>query len=447
MFPTYQAKADAPGLVASRQKVSDQNPIQVAPAADLLQSLQRTLGNSFVQRVAISGEPILECGGRQGCASGGCASCVTRRIQPKLVVGAADDPYEQEADRVADQVMRKVLPTQLAPQTNEGLPGIQRQGGDQLPEDDPITAQIEMLLSQDGIQRKSAAAGFQVTEGFESILSGSKGGGQPIPGPAKTEMESAFGVDFSSVRLHTDSRAVEMTRGINAHAFTHGQDIYFNDGTFNSTTQEGMHLLAHELTHTIQQSKNHIRRLSVTTNLFNPGDCGVRQVRWIFSLDNPAPTDGYIVQKITALETIEDCPSNVASISLKPTIEFWEAWRVNAGDTHEALHSAFGYTDESSRPPEPTKSGCQASLGKIKFFLRSVTGDLGSDGVPPTTAGSRWGPGNAPPSQSLPSTLTQPAWWNNAPTEGPASRWASSWWNCCGPAASHFSKVESNPRK
>ena len=69
-------------------------------------------------------------------------------------------------------------------------------------------------------------------------------------------MNRAFGVDFSPVRIHTGRETTEMSRGIRANAFTHGTDIYFNDGKYNPTTPEGKKLLAHELTHTIQQSAN-----------------------------------------------------------------------------------------------------------------------------------------------------------------------------------------------
>jgi hypothetical protein len=450
MSSTHEAKIGEVGKGGVFSGSSQQSTASI-PASDPSQLVQRSLGNGFLQRAAIPGERVQECAG--GCG-GTCANCAKRRILPKLVVGASHDAYEQEADRVADQVMRKVMPAQPVLHANDGGSSIQRQEEDpaqaaasgQSTTDNPILAQIQMVLSQDGLQTKSAEGGVAVTDGFESTLSGSKGGGQQIPGPARAEMESAFGADFSGVRLHTDSRAVQMNRDVNAYAFTHGQDIYFNEGTFNPSTREGKHLLAHELTHTVQQNGNRIQRLSITNNLFTPGDCGARRVRWIFALDNPAPADGYIVQRIRALETIENCPSKVESISLTPTIEFWEAWYVNAGDTHESLHGSFGYTDESARAPEPTKSGCQASLGTVKFFPKSVTGDLGRDGVAPAAAGSAWGPGKAPPSQSLPSTLTKPSWWDGSATEGPANRWASSWWNCCGDRASNFSKIDANPK-
>jgi hypothetical protein len=258
-------------------------------------------------------------------------------------------------------------------------------------------------------------------------------------------MESAFGADFSGVRLHTDADAVQMNREVNAYAFTHGRDVYFNEGTFNPSSREGKHLLAHELTHTLQQGGNQIRRLAITRNSFTPGDCGGRRVLWNFALGSAAPADGYMVQKVSMLQTVEDCPSNVSSISLAPVQEFWEAWEINSGNTQWVQQSAIGYTDSSQRPPTPNKSGCQATLGKVKFFLRSVTGDLGTFGVAPAAPGSAWGPGRVGTSGSLPSTASQPSWWANAPTEGPTGRWASSWWNCCGANASHFSRVDSSP--
>jgi len=429
-----------------------------------LLSLQRSHGNRFVQRLLDNTVLQRACGCGGTCSACGQAaqaedpdrpalqrksSALSSFIQAKLTVSQPGDQYEQEADRVADQVLRKVAATGPTLSTQDGESSVQRaedsSTSDENTTGNPLIDQINVVLEQEGLQAKAESGSLDVSDDFESELLGANGAGQPIPGSAKTEMENAFGADFSSVRLHTDSHAVAMSRNVNAHAFTHGNDIYFNEGKFDPSSREGKHLLAHELTHTIQQGGDQIRRLTITRPLRNPGSCGGRQVRWIFTLDNPAPADGYIVQRVKYLLTDQNCPSNVSSISLQPTMDFWEAWQVNAGATREALHSRFGYTDQSYRAPEPTKSGVQATLGTVKFFLRSVTGDLGRDGVPPASPGSSWGPGNAPASQSLPSTLTQPSWWNDTPTEGPARRWASSWWNCCGDASSNFSRIDSNP--
>jgi hypothetical protein len=88
---------------------------------------------------------------------------------------------------------------------------------------------------------------------IESRLNSSKGGGSPLSGKVKTEMESGIGADFSNVRIHNDSNAVQMNKQLGAQAFATGNNIYFNEGKYNPNSQEGKHLLAHELTHTVQQ--------------------------------------------------------------------------------------------------------------------------------------------------------------------------------------------------
>jgi hypothetical protein len=92
---------------------------------------------------------------------------------------------------------------------------------------------------------------------FEQNLSSSKGGGSPLPNDTKQFMESRFNADFSGVRIHTGSYAENLSSNIHAQAFTHGNDIYFNAGKYNPHTAGGSTLLAHELTHTIQQGASH----------------------------------------------------------------------------------------------------------------------------------------------------------------------------------------------
>ncbi len=84
-------------------------------------------------------------------------------------------------------------------------------------------------------------------------LHGSQGGGRQLPNATSRFMGNAFGADFSGVRMHTDSNAVQMNRSLGANAFTHGNNIYFNAGKYNPGTASGDRLIAHELTHTLQQ--------------------------------------------------------------------------------------------------------------------------------------------------------------------------------------------------
>jgi len=82
----------------------------------------------------------------------------------------------------------------------------------------------------------------------------SKGQGQPLPAKTQKEMARAFKYDFSDVTIHTGLAAVQMTRDVQAQAFTHGKDIYFNEGKYNPDSSPGKELLAHELTHVVQQN-------------------------------------------------------------------------------------------------------------------------------------------------------------------------------------------------
>ncbi|HEY9047376.1 MAG TPA: DUF4157 domain-containing protein, partial [Ohtaekwangia sp.] len=92
---------------------------------------------------------------------------------------------------------------------------------------------------------------------FEQNLDSTKGIGAPMSRDTLGFMESRFQADFSGVRIHTGETAVQMSQSIHAQAFTHGNDIYFNNGKYSPQTSEGQHLLAHELTHTIQQGASY----------------------------------------------------------------------------------------------------------------------------------------------------------------------------------------------
>ncbi len=115
-----------------------------------------------------------------------------------------------------------------------------------------------------GTINRSGSGNAEVTPEFESKLSSSKGEGKSLDDSTRNEMELKMGADFSGVKLHTGSEANQMNENVNAKAFAHGQDIYFKNGQYNPSSQDGKKLLAHELTHTVQQGGNVIRR--------NPGD-------------------------------------------------------------------------------------------------------------------------------------------------------------------------------
>jgi hypothetical protein len=158
-------------------------------------------------------------------------------IQPKLSVGAVDDPFEREADAMADRVMRM-------PETSF----IQRKCAS-CEEEEQIHRKITPFIQKQG----NGLEGGLASESVTNQINASRGGGSRMPENTLSFMESRFNTDFSGVKIHTDSNAVQMSRELNAQAFTVGSDIYFNSGKYAPESASGKHLLAHELTHTVQQ--------------------------------------------------------------------------------------------------------------------------------------------------------------------------------------------------
>ena len=112
--------------------------------------------------------------------------------------------------------------------------------------------EVQEKEEEESLQKKSAGNG-EDTSNLEQKLSSSKGGGNPMDSNTRNQMESGFGTDFSGVRIHNDANAVQMNKELGAQAFTNGNDIYFNEGKYDPSSKNGQHLLAHELTHTVQQ--------------------------------------------------------------------------------------------------------------------------------------------------------------------------------------------------
>ncbi|MEX2566034.1 MAG: DUF4157 domain-containing protein [Cyclobacteriaceae bacterium] len=192
-------------------------------------------------------------------------------VQPKLQIGRPDDKYEKEADAVADRVMR--MPSSSNNQINPGnqKPGIQMKC-DHCEEEEKL--QMKPLTKPGSfIQMKPGNGEILAAEGLTSKLNGSKGSGHPLPKHVGTEMSSKIGADFSGVNIHTDSSAIQMSREIGAKAFTYGDDIYFNQGEYAPGSSEGKHLLAHELTHKVQQG-NLQRKVIQKANLASPRMAG-----------------------------------------------------------------------------------------------------------------------------------------------------------------------------
>src|SRR6478736_7296695 len=163
------------------------------------------------------------CGGAAGM-SGECEECSKKPqlgLQTNLKVNEPGDAYEQEADRIAEEVAAPAHPA-----VSGAPPRIQRFSG------------------QPGGPMEAAPA--SVNQALASP-------GTPLEPALRQDMEQRFGYDFSHVRVHTDAAAEESAQNVNARAYTVGYDMVFGSGQYAPKTNEGRRLIAHELTHVAQQ--------------------------------------------------------------------------------------------------------------------------------------------------------------------------------------------------
>lgn len=243
-------------------------------------------------------------------------SFFNKPVQAKLTVSSPDDPHEREADAVADKVMRMPAPVMTSPATENHQEKVQRKEEEevQAKQQAPVINKIQckgtagiklqakslagisksaeqqidtkqqilhanngdigntanVAMQQRAIMRQSERGPPAGSTSFEQTLNSSKGSGSALPGHTRTFMESRFSADFGDVRIHTDNTAQQLSRSINAQAFAHGNDIYFNSGKFAPDSSSGATLLAHELTHTIQQgASKSIQPSSIKNNSFS----------------------------------------------------------------------------------------------------------------------------------------------------------------------------------
>jgi len=219
-------------------------------------------------------------------------------IQTKLTIGQPNDPYEKEADAKADEVVHQIQNKEQITVGNLGettSAQVQTKSANQFTTFNPITfAGNNRIKTAKPIQKKEAEAEqvgdkeeetptVQAKEqksialaplppnddpidssseertyglpqpGLESRIKEEESSGAALPEETLSEMEEGFGADFSEIQIHTDEKAEGLSEELGAQAFTHGSDIFFNKNKFDPFSMEGLRLIAHELTHTLQQ--------------------------------------------------------------------------------------------------------------------------------------------------------------------------------------------------
>ncbi len=184
-------------------------------------------------------------------------------VQAKLKVGASNDPHEHEADKVASQVMQKIQQAVSTPESQ-----VQREKTVVNP-NPSAELQSKSLEEEDNqaLMKKendpSGKEGGMVSPELETDILQAKGGGQPLDGGLQEQMGQAMGADFSKVRVHSDGQSDVLNRSVGARAFTTGQDLFFREGEYQPDNADGQELIAHELTHVMQQGGESVRRKPV----------------------------------------------------------------------------------------------------------------------------------------------------------------------------------------
>jgi hypothetical protein len=244
-----------PGLAAARPMTA-------------VRTLQQRLGNQGTQAfaaqqaVARSSPPGMPS--TSGAATG------------QLSISQPGDPQEREAESVADTVMRMAAPPQApgisAVSSTGSHPSIRRicaDCADKRPEAIPLDHDRASEWKMRAQRREGSASGPQVMPAVEANVRALQSEGSPLPPATLAFFEARFGADFSQVRVNTGGRADDTAKSLGAKAFTVGRSISFGAGQYAPASQEGRHLLAHELTHVVQQDPQ-IRRVATSVQRQEP---------------------------------------------------------------------------------------------------------------------------------------------------------------------------------
>lgn len=240
---------------------SDQMNHQLAFDGDSLLVQQKAFGNQTMLRFAQSCP--LRLPNASLCPTGGACHACPAKVQTKLTINQPGDKYEQEADLLAEEVMRMSDLNVSASSQSEGVPQaehIQRLS----PEcEDELQRQPEEEEEEELLQAKEIPGQTtEINSSIETKINSVQSDGRPLPESARNYFEPRFGYDFSQVRVHTDAGAAKSAQTVNAQAYTLGRDIIFGNGNYSPETTPGRHLLAHELTHVVQQSTLNSRKVN-----------------------------------------------------------------------------------------------------------------------------------------------------------------------------------------
>ncbi|MEM9544149.1 MAG: DUF4157 domain-containing protein [Cyanobacteria bacterium P01_E01_bin.42] len=185
-------------------------------------------------------------------------------VQAKLQIGEVGDKYEQEADRVAKATVEQInapeaqqVQRDILPQSEEELQ-MKPLAEKQVLQAKSIPTISPLNTPKISLQAKGVGGG-ETSQDLEANINSAKSGGQSLAPDLQAKMGRAMGADFSNVKVHADSQSDSLNQSLQAKAFTTGQHIFFKKSEYNPASKGGQELIAHELTHVVQQNSNAVQ--------------------------------------------------------------------------------------------------------------------------------------------------------------------------------------------
>ena len=299
--------------------------------ADLVTQLQQSYGNAYVQRLLSS-----------------------HIVQAKLTVNPPDDVYEREADRVAETIQRQPMEEEEELQMKASR--IQRQG----PEEEELQMKASQIQRQaeeeeeeeEPIQTRTVGSQPSVTsDDLEGQINAARGSGQPLPDSVRASLEPHFGHDFSEVRIHTDAEADRLSRQLDAEAFTTGKDVFFREGAYQPESETGKGLIAHELTHVVQQQEAPVAQ----RNALEP----------TATTDAEAPAAGLDETRMAVLRALWE------ATVVRPIREAYEALAGATPDARRAVDS-LGSTEAPLSAMKEAYRGTEPAFSVLSGFYQYI---------------------------------------------------------------------------
>ncbi|MCW5608386.1 MAG: DUF4157 domain-containing protein [Nitrosomonas sp.] len=201
------------------------------------------------------------------------STLLSPRIQTATRISSPNDSAEREAEVTARNIIQ--MPAPPAPGIANQGHGIGRRAeavsaGSSLLARSPAAHTAVSSLSAHRVIQRSAVASSTVAPDIEQAIRAEMASGMPLPQGVRSFMEPRFRADFGAVRIHTDDKAARLSARLSARAFTYGKHIFFGKGQFRPSERDGAELIAHELTHTIQQREVIQRQEAVTVTEHSP---------------------------------------------------------------------------------------------------------------------------------------------------------------------------------